>query len=370
MAAIAQSKKTAPKGTAPSLADQKRKPPSSVEISSNTERTTIESDQPGERTDSQKSNKPKLNIDGQITHLKAKGVKFERCSEEKAARYLSDGCSFCELTSYRKLFAKHQGGKHDGKYVNLDFAQLAAFAELDEILREALFNMTRHIEHSHKVNLNRSIAEKEDEDGYAIVNDYMASLAPKDRRYRETELERNGRSRYTKPLYEKHKQNMPSWVFLELVSFGALIDFIRFCGVRWNDKHLEQSHYDLKKVKSVRNCTAHSSCIINTFAEGVNSQRTTSRETLEIVADLRLSKPTRRKWLRNTATQEIAITLVRYVRDVPDCPARERDTRKLEEFFNKVKEADELLPKTGPDATATAAISFIRSLTKSLRLID
>ena len=228
--------------------------------------------------------KPKLTIAQQIAHLEAKGVTFDRYSKERAAAYLSDECDFYELTSYRKLFAKRQGGKRNGEYANLDFAQLVIFAELDEMLREVLFVMTRHIEHSCKVDLKRNISERNDEDGYAIVADYMASLTPKSRSYREAELERNGRNKYTKAVYEKYERRMPSWVFLELVPFGTLVDFIRFCGARWDDKDFEQSHYDLKKVKSVRNCAAHGSCIINTFAEGANSRRTTSRKTLEAVA--------------------------------------------------------------------------------------
>lgn len=314
--------------------------------------------------------KPKLTIAQQIAHLKAKGVKFEKCTEEEAAEYLSEGCDLYELTSYRKLFVKRQGGERDGEYVNLDFAQLIVFAKLDEMLREALFPMTRRIEHSNKVALKHSVAELENEDGYSIVADYMASLTPKDRSYREAELERNGRSKYTKSVYEKYREDMPSWVFLELVPFGALIDFIRFCGVRWGDKNLERSHYDLKKVKSVRNCTAHGSCIINTFAYGANTRHTSSRDTLNAVAKLGLSKPTRQKWLRNAATQEIAITLVRYAATVPDCPAKERDIERLRGFFAEVDKAGNLLPRIGPDATASAAIGFIRSLTKSLGLLD
>ncbi len=319
---------------------------------------------------SERRNKSKLSIGQQITHLKEKGVKFERYSEEDAGAYLSRECDFYELTSYRKLFAKRQGGERDGEYVNLDFAQLVTLAELDEMLRESLFAMTRHIEHCNKVALKRHVAEQEGEDGYAIVTDYLASLSPKSKTYRETELERNGRNKYTEAAYEKYKQDMPSWVFLELVPFGTLIDFIRYCGERWGNKALEQSHYDLKKVKSVRNCSAHGSCIINTFAEGENSRCTTSRGTLEAVSRLGLSKPTRQKWLRNAATQEIAITLVRYAQDVPSCPARERDTRRLSEFFDEADAAGDLLPRTGPDATATAAINFLKSLTISLGLID
>lgn len=325
---------------------------------------------PGEEAGGRSHDKPKLSIEQQVVHLKAKGVKFEGCTEEDARAYLSQECGFYELTSYRKLFAKRQGGEHDGEYANLDFSQLVAFAELDEMLREALFAMTRRIEHCSKVALKHDIAEREGEDGYSIVADYMASLSPKSRGYRESELERNGRNNYTRAVYEKYKRDMPSWVFLELVPFGTLVDFIRFCGQRWGDRALEQSHYDLKKVKSVRNCSAHGSCIINTFAEGANSRRTTSRSTLEAVSKLGLSKPTRQKWLRNAAVQEIAITLVRYAQDVPDCPARERDERRLAEFFSEFDADGGLLPRTGPDATAAAAIKFMKSLTISLGLIN
>jgi len=192
--------------------------------------------------------KPKLTIAQQVAHLKKKGVKFEKCSEKDAAYYLSEGRDLFEVSSYRKLFSKRQGGEHDGQYVNLDFAQLVAFAELDEILRETLFLMTRHIESRNKVVLKRTIAELEDENGYAIVSGYMDSLTPKSRAIREGELERNSRNKFTKAAYEKYEGDMPSWVFLELVPFGTLVDFIRFCGVRWGDKGLEQSHYDLKKV--------------------------------------------------------------------------------------------------------------------------
>ena len=324
---------------------------------------------PGKKNCEQEHNKPKLTIVQQVSHQKKKSVKFEKCSEEDAAYYLAESRDLFEASAYRKLFSKRQGGERDGQYVDLDFAQLVAFAELDEMLRETLLIMTRHIESRSKVILKRDIAELEGEDGYAIVSDYMNSLTPKSRGIREGELERNSRNKFTMAAYEKYKDDMPSWVFLELVPFGTLVDFTRFCGARWGNKGLEQSHYDLKKVKSVRNCAAHGSCIINLFAEGTNSERTTSRGTLEAVAKLGLSKPTRQKWLRNAATQEIAVTLVRYAQDVPEGPTRKRDEEKLKGFFDAVDAAGNLIPKQGPDAMAFAAISFIKSLTANLGLL-
>ncbi len=105
--------------------------------------------------------------------------------------------------------------------------------------------------------------EDRGEDGYAIVADYMASLTAANREYRLRELGADGSSPYSSSLYAKYSGDMPVWAFLELTSFGTLIDFVRFCARRWGDRRLEASHYDLKRVKSVRNCAAHGSCLIN-----------------------------------------------------------------------------------------------------------
>ena len=292
-----------------------------------------------------KQQKPKLAIAEQITHLKSKGVKFAICDEEEATSFLADVCDFYEATSYRKLFTKRQGGKHDGEYIDLDFAQLKAFFELDQTLRETLFPMTQHIEHAWKVALKRAVAD------------------------RDGEIKRSSRNPYAHGVYEKYADCMPVWAFLELTSFGTLADFVRFCGNRWGVKSLVRAHYDLKKVKSVRNCAAHGSCIINVFAEGENSRHTTSVDTLDAVARVSLSKATRKKWMRNSATQEIAITLVRYSKDVRDAESKEKAERWLEGFFDEVRQDADLLPQTGPDATSAAAFNFMEALTKSLGLI-
>ena len=210
--------------------------------------------------------KPILTIEQQIEHLKQKGVAFELCSEEEAADYLRDKCNFFKLASYRKLFSKYEGGPRDGRYVDLDFGQLRLLAALDQELRHALLGMTLDIEHFQKVTLLREMEDR-GEDGYAIVADYMASLTTANREYRLRELKMSGRSPYSSSLYAKYSGDMPAWAFLELTSFGTLIDFVRFCARRWGDRRFEASHYDLKRVKSVRNCAAHGSCLINCFAE-------------------------------------------------------------------------------------------------------
>ena len=325
---------------------------------------------PDEEAEERGHDKPKLSIEQQVAHLKAMGVKFEGCSEEDARAYLSRECDFYELTSYRKLFAKRQGGEHDGEYANLDFAQLVAFAELDEMLRDTLLLLTRQIEHYQATRLNFAIDERDDEDGYSIVEDFLASLRPDSRAYVEREFERSAFNTYTHGVHEKYNADKSAWAFLKVASFGSLVDFTRFCGRRWGDKELSGSHYNMKRVKSVRNCAAHGSCVINSFAEGANAERSASREVHEAATKTGVSKAARQKWLRNAAVQEIATTLVVYSEVVPEGKARRQGCSRLKAFFEEVDGAGDLLPKAGPDATAAAAINFMKSLTKSLGLLD
>lgn len=313
--------------------------------------------------------KPILTIEQQIEHLKQKGVAFELCSEEEAADYLRDKCNFFKLASYRKLFSKYEGGPRDGRYVDLDFGQLRLLAALDQELRHALLGMTLDIEHFQKVTLLREMEDR-GEDGYAIVADYMASLTTANREYRLRELKMSGRSPYSSSLYAKYSGDMPAWAFLELTSFGTLIDFVRFCARRWSDRRLEASHYDLKRVKSVRNCAAHGSCLINCFAERGAARGSASSGVSRRVAAVGIPKATRRKWMGNTAMQEVATALVAHSGLVPEGSSRSRAASELAEMFARADGETEALPDKGPDAAARSALEFLRRLTESLGLVE
>lgn len=92
--------------------------------------------------------------------------------------------------------------------------------------------MTLDLEHFQKVALVSKMEQRAEEDGYSIVVDYLDSLDEETRRYKENELKASGYSPYSKELYLKCKDDMPAWAFLELTSFGTLIDFVQFCGAR------------------------------------------------------------------------------------------------------------------------------------------
>ncbi len=292
--------------------------------------------------------KDTLDVDRQIEHLKSKGIKFELCGEDAAREYLSSKCNLFKVSSYRKLFSKYVGGENDGKYVDLDFGQLKPLASIDNSLRGVLRTLALDIEHFQKVALlNKMEQQEEEEDGYSIVADYLNSLSPRDRAYKDNELERCGYSPCSKAICRKYKDNLPVWVFLEMISFGTLVDFTKFCGKRWEDKALTDSHYDLKRVKSVRNCTSHGSCIINSFADGPTRIQNVSSEVLSAVAEAGAPKNTRQKWMKNAPVREIAITIVRYSLTVPEGKSKERAKAALTAFFDEVDATRGKLPRTG-----------------------
>ncbi len=208
------------------------------------------------------------------------------------------------------------------------------------------------------------------EDGYAIVSDYMTSLDSSNRDYRLRELRMSSRSPYSADVYDKYFDDMPVWAFLELTSFGTLIDFVRFCAERWGDKALFASHYDLKCVKSVRNCAAHGSCMINSFADQKSSRIRIAKSVARTASVAKVSKATRSKWMSRPAMQQIATVLVTYARIVPAGGSRNRAEAELNEIFGRVEENAPMLPSNGPNSTVWAAFAFIKSLTRGLGMLE
>ena len=160
------------------------------------------------------------------------------------------------------------------------------------------------------------------------------------------------------------------WAFLELTSFGALIDFVRFCAERWGDRRLKAAHYDLKRVKSVRNCAAHGSCLVNCFAERGAARSSASSGVSQVVAAAGIPRATRRKWMGNTAMQEVATALVAHSSLVPEGASRSRAASELAEVLGRAGGGSEALPDKGPDAAARSALEFLRRLTESLGLVE
>lgn len=281
--------------------------------------------------------KPKLTADEQIAHLKSKGVRFELCSEGEAKRWLEDYAYYFKLASYRCLFPKRIGGDHDGEYANLDFTYLVDLYSVDRKLRYTLLPLTLDIEHFARAKVSRMVSEREDEDGYSLVADYLAGLTPDSLKRRVGDVAKLETDPYCKQLIEKYREDMPEWVAMELWSFGSFIDFYRFCAKRWNDSEMKAEHYLLRRVKSARNAFAHSTCTLNTLARSEKGMRT-AVEVMEALAQAGLSKHARQAKMKNALLHQVATVVYSYSRFVDNPEYRKDAVASLKELSSRMNE--------------------------------
>lgn len=254
--------------------------------------------------------KPLLSAGEQIDRLRSKGVTFELCSEEEAADYLAHANNYLRAASYRKLFPVHAEGPREGLFVNLDFAYLVELSSIDRMLREALLCIAIDVEHFAKIRLLERL-EVEGEDGYAAVRDFLAARPRVAGGLRSRAEAGERHDTYSGDLIAHHLGDMPVWVMLEVVDFGAFVDFWLFCAERWSDEGMRQRHYVLKSVKALRNATAHNSLVVH----GLDAQDAPADFPTNALISASLNEHgvrnsrTRRAKLRNLRVAQIAATL-------------------------------------------------------------
>ncbi len=255
-----------------------------------------------------KDKKPKLTVEEQVEHLKSKGISFNIVTEEQAKNYLSDNNNYFKLTAYRKNFSKHPDGEAVGQYINLEFAYLQDLAIIDMRLRYLLVHISLDVEHFTRIELIKRV-EQSEEDGYSIVEDYLSSLNETQKAVYETEINRNRGNIYCGSIVSKYDGTYPIWAFVEIIPFGRLVSFYRFCAERFADKKMQDQYYRLLTCKEIRNACAHSNCILNVLLPNTathNTNNAVSRGLMEIKA---ISKQARQRKMSNAHIQQI-ITLL------------------------------------------------------------
>lgn len=289
--------------------------------------------------------KPLLTVGRQIEHLKSKGVTFELCTEEDAARYLSERTYFFKIAAYRVLFDKRVGGPRDGRYVNLDFGHLKALASLDRNLRYALLPLTLDVEHAARTKLVRIATERADEDGYSLSRDYMTGLNHNERRRREGEISMMGNDLFCGDLVRKYDgspADMPIWALMELLSFGSFIDLYLFCAERWNDDGMRHEHYMLRQAKSVRNACAHSSDILNGVAV-VDTRIGADAAVMRALAEAGLSHRVRTAKMKNPRIRQIATLMYLHTQLVPEGSGKRNAESNLAGLKKRLLETKDLM---------------------------
>ena len=252
--------------------------------------------------------KPKLSLDGQIEHLKEKGVLFNIMDEAEARDYLGQHNNYFKLTAYRKNYDKHPAGENKDKYINLEFAYLVDIAVIDMQLRYRIVHMALDLEHHTKLQLLRKMDEY-NEDGYQVVQDYIDSLDEKQRKIFDSEINRNKGNIYCGDIIAKYEGAFPIWAFIEIVPFGRLVAFYGFCADRFSDKSMKDTFYRLLTCKEIRNASAHSNCILNNLKAKTAAHSTNAAVTSELMKIKGMNTNFRKNRMSNARIQQVVTLL-------------------------------------------------------------
>lgn len=281
--------------------------------------------------------KPKLSLDGQIEHLKEKGVLFNIMDEAEARDYLGQHNNYFKLTAYRKNYDKHPAGENKDKYINLEFAYLVDIAVIDMQLRYRIVHMALDLEHHTKLQLLRKMDEY-NEDGYQVVRYYIDSLDEKQRKIFDSEINRNKGNIYCGDIIAKYEGAFPVWAFIEIVSFGRLVAFYGFCADRFSDKSMKDTFYRLLTCKEIRNASAHSNCILNNLKAKTAAHSTNAAVTLELMKIKGMNTNFRKNRMSNARIQQV-VTLLYTHKDMVESEGIKRseseDLKKIMERVDK-----------------------------------
>ena len=218
--------------------------------------------------------RPMMNISELVPYLKQKNIKFDLISEEDAEAYLKYNNNYYNVTAYKHNFQKYPSpaGKYEGLYQDLDFAYLKDMAIIDHRTRLLLFKMIIDIEHYLKIKILNTIETIEEEDEYKIVNlylekDFNDEKFPK--RVHNSIFKKVGNEYYQKIFSkydvdkDKKLENIPIWEFLEIITFGELVNFYDFYTKEYNLLDENRDVYILRDIVKLRNAVAHNTCVLS-----------------------------------------------------------------------------------------------------------
>ena len=278
--------------------------------------------------------KPILDLDGQVKHLKDKGVRFDIMDEDAAKEYLLEHNNYFKLTAYRKNYPKHPDGKNKDKYINLDFAYLVDLAIIDMKFRYRIVHMALDVEHHTKLQLLRKVENCED--GYQIVQDYIDSLNEKQKKIFDSEINRNKGNIYCGNIIDKYDGAYPVWAFIEVIPFGRLVAFYGFCADRFSDKKMKNNFYRLLTCKEIRNASAHSNCILNDLRSRTAAHDTNADVTKALMEIEGMSKNFRKNRMSNARIQQVVTLLFMHKAVVTSRGVKTSESEELHKVMTRI----------------------------------
>ena len=286
--------------------------------------------------------KPMLHINEMVDHLKLKNIKFERISEKDAENYLKNNNNYYNLTSYKNNFEKYfVNGIFIDKYIDLDFSYLKDLSIIDHRLRLILFKMIIDIEHYLKIKILNTTEFIDEEDGYRIVNRYLEQdfynvKFPK--KVHNSIFKKVG-SEYYQKIFSKYDldkdkklENIPIWEFLEIITFGELVNFYDFYTNEYKLKDENKDVYILRDIVKLRNAVAHNNCILSELNMKKNKYPP-SYKIIQFLNNCDIGKDTRSKKLSNSRIRQITYTLYMFNEIVTSDGIKNNVKKDINELF-------------------------------------
>lgn len=287
--------------------------------------------------------RPMMKISDLVPYLKQKNIKFEKISESDAEKYLRDNNNYYNVTSYKHNFLKYPSpaGEKEGLYQDLDFAYLKDMSIIDHRLRLVLFKMIIDIEHYLKIRILNIIETIDEEDGYRIVNmfldkDFNDEKFPK--RVHTSIFKKVGSDYYNKIFSkydidkDKKLENIPVWEFLEIITFGELVNFYELFAKEYELKEEIKNIFILREIGKLRNAVAHNSCVLSDLDKKDNSF-TPDFKIIKFLKECGIGKETRSNKLSNSRIRQITYTLYMFNKIVTSEGIKKNINEDINELF-------------------------------------
>lgn len=259
-----------------------------------------------------------MKVSEMVPYLKKKNIRFELISEEEAEKYLRDNNNYYNITAYKHNFERYMvNGVFVNRYIDLDFAYLKDLAIIDHRVRLLFFKMIIDIEHYLKMRILNLIENIDIEDGYRSVNlyldkDFNDEKFPK--KVHNSIFKKVG-SEYYQKIFSKYDidkdkklENIPIWEFLEIITFGELVNFYDFFSKKYNLTKERKDIFILREIVKLRNAVAHNSCVLCDIDKKDNNYAPDFK-IVEYLNSCGIGKETRDNKLSNSRIRQTTYTL-------------------------------------------------------------
>lgn len=297
-----------------------------------------------------------LNTDDLIIHLHKKGIKFNIIQEDNAKTFLNQSNYYLKLGSYRCNYEKITEGKRNGEYRDLEFAYLVELSKLDMYMRYLIMELCLDIEHSLKVILLNKVENNPNEDGYKIINKFVA-----DNKNVLENISTHKSSEYCRNLIEKYYPNFPIWVFVEIVSFGTLRKLCWFYGKEYDDNIIDSRL--LNSVRDLRNATAHNNCLLNNLKNTNNTPLNTIVNYVKTIDGI--GNTARNKKLKNKFVYDFTTLIYVYNKIIKSDKLKEKQINKLDFLLNN--RFNENISYFKNNYLITSTFDFLRKIVDSVK---